>query len=405
MSALPFPATCFLGEMPSKKTGKIIAIRTKFKNPLKAWKRNNPLHGRSPAAGIHVVSAQILGLQGLPAPGLQASTAATPSRYWARDVSDAIQISAPLQRIQNREDLNALTRHLYDLSCHITNAPTARTPSEEISRRALISLLYQCRPDTAEVQRWENSLRSGIQAGAGIVMRIIIEEAVSSFLATYRCRCGTWNDTKVSTHHVVGGRLLLPNRTYSEPKAADVGSACQNDTILGTGRDREGEPWAACRGNAPAVQASMHLLRGCTLAQAHLGRSLTDSAQLQSRLKNDLVVLVSRDLEALPVFYRLIVGATNSYDYSRYLRYRNCTHLRELQEHRFSTGSQYSQQYLYNPILLTAASSLDFIIALVAMKKYDCKHLRVGWPVGHLRVHDRVYCATLFRELKVGSET
>lgn len=82
--------------MPSKKTGKIIAIRTKFKNPLKAWKRNNPLHGRSPAAGIHVVSAQILGLQGLPAPGLQASTAATPSRYWARDVSDAIQISAPL---------------------------------------------------------------------------------------------------------------------------------------------------------------------------------------------------------------------------------------------------------------------------------------------------------------------
>lgn len=88
-------------------------------------------------------------------------------------------------------------------------------------RDVLPSLLYQCRPDTAEVQRWyvhrgqydfvldddtdvtqltrENSLRSGIQAGAGIVMRIIIEEAVSSFLATYRCRCGTWNDTKVST--------------------------------------------------------------------------------------------------------------------------------------------------------------------------------------------------------------
>ncbi|KIO15056.1 hypothetical protein M404DRAFT_17925 [Pisolithus tinctorius Marx 270] len=92
--------------MPSKKTGKVIAIRTKFKNPLKAWKRNNPLHDRSPAAGIHAVSAQILGLQGLPAPGLQASTAATPSRYWARDVSDAIQISAPLGTSSRRRNPN-----------------------------------------------------------------------------------------------------------------------------------------------------------------------------------------------------------------------------------------------------------------------------------------------------------
>lgn len=43
--------------------------------------------------------------------------------------------------IQNREALDGLTRRLYTLCCHIANAPTTYTPSEERSRRALIIAL------------------------------------------------------------------------------------------------------------------------------------------------------------------------------------------------------------------------------------------------------------------------
>ncbi|KAI5983927.1 hypothetical protein EDC04DRAFT_1712877 [Pisolithus marmoratus] len=83
----------------------------------------------------------------------------------------------------------------------------------------LPALLYQCWPDEAEVQRWyidrekydfvlddgtnvteltcQNDLRSTVQAGTKIVMRIITEEVVASFSARYQCPCGTWNDVEV----------------------------------------------------------------------------------------------------------------------------------------------------------------------------------------------------------------
>ncbi|KAI6043596.1 hypothetical protein EDC04DRAFT_2890744 [Pisolithus marmoratus] len=55
-------------------------------------------------------------------------------------------------RIQNKEDLNYLTHRLSYLSCHVVNAPTARTRFEETSRQALIKVLEDTTLKLREMQ-------------------------------------------------------------------------------------------------------------------------------------------------------------------------------------------------------------------------------------------------------------
>lgn len=84
-------------------------------------------------------------------------------------------------------------------------------------------ILFQCRPDEAEVQRWyierkqydfviynktnsdviqltrENDMWSRMRSGTRITIRVIIEEVIhSTVTATYNCPCGTPNIVDVS---------------------------------------------------------------------------------------------------------------------------------------------------------------------------------------------------------------
>lgn len=144
--------------MPRNKIGSIIPVRMRI--PWKD-KSNRASHDYSVAIS--------------PALDQQLSAVVPSSKtshiLSSRNVSDAIQITLPVvqaaveaipvacaplkvaisgllavlqvidRRIQNREDLDCLTRRLYNLSCHMANAPATRTPSEEASRRTLIKVL------------------------------------------------------------------------------------------------------------------------------------------------------------------------------------------------------------------------------------------------------------------------
>ncbi|KAI6115451.1 hypothetical protein EV401DRAFT_73898 [Pisolithus croceorrhizus] len=157
--------------MPRKKIGAIIPVRIRI--PWKDKSSRTP-HDYSVAVGLYDVSARILASNSFQiAPALdQQLSAVVPSSKTShflssRNVSDAIQITLPVvqaaaaaipvvgaplkaaisgllavlqvidRRIQNREDLDCLTRRLYNLSCHMANAPATRTPLEEASRRTL----------------------------------------------------------------------------------------------------------------------------------------------------------------------------------------------------------------------------------------------------------------------------
>ncbi|KAF8557482.1 hypothetical protein OG21DRAFT_270471 [Imleria badia] len=87
-------------------------------------------------------------------------------------------------------------------------------------------ILFQCRPDEAEIQRWyierkqydfviygtnsdviqltrESDIWSTMQPGTRIVMRVITEEEVDSMVtATYNCPCGTANAVNVSIRDI-----------------------------------------------------------------------------------------------------------------------------------------------------------------------------------------------------------
>ncbi|KIK18663.1 hypothetical protein PISMIDRAFT_683994 [Pisolithus microcarpus 441] len=162
--------------MPSKKIGALIPVR--IRTPWKGKSSRVPHDDYSVTAGLYDVSACILASdssQISPAPDQQPSTAVhsfkTSHILSSRNVSDAVQITLPVvqaaveaipvagaplkaaisgllavlqvidRRIQNREDLDCLTRRLYNLSCHIANAPATRTPFGEASRRTLIKVL------------------------------------------------------------------------------------------------------------------------------------------------------------------------------------------------------------------------------------------------------------------------
>ncbi|KAI5989755.1 hypothetical protein EDD15DRAFT_1300881 [Pisolithus albus] len=159
--------------MPSKKIGTIIPVRIRI--PWRGKSSRAPHDDCSIAAGLYDVSTLILASNSSrtsPALDQQPSTAVhsykTSHILSSRNVSDAVQITLPVvqaaveaipvagaplkaaingllaalqvidRRIQNREDLDCLTRRLYNLSCHLANAPAARTPFEEVSRRTLI---------------------------------------------------------------------------------------------------------------------------------------------------------------------------------------------------------------------------------------------------------------------------
>jgi hypothetical protein len=85
----------------------------------------------------------------------------------------------------------------------------------------LCAMLFQCRPDEAEIQRWyierkqydfviddgtdviqltrESDIWSHLESGTRIVMRVIIEEEVApTMTAIYKCPCGTPNTVTVS---------------------------------------------------------------------------------------------------------------------------------------------------------------------------------------------------------------
>ncbi|KAI5994558.1 hypothetical protein F5J12DRAFT_785755 [Pisolithus orientalis] len=154
------------------------------------------------------------------------------------------------QHAQNKAGLSALTCLLYDLSCHLINAPTAWTPSETAGSHPkwtlklwsmqqdgnttcylisvtpsidwlpfLPSILNQCQPDEAQIQQWyinrgqydfminngmnitklirECDAWTAIQPGTKIVMRVIMEEVVRMFSARCQCCCGTGNKLEV----------------------------------------------------------------------------------------------------------------------------------------------------------------------------------------------------------------
>ncbi|KAI6042035.1 hypothetical protein EDC04DRAFT_1077284 [Pisolithus marmoratus] len=159
-----------------KKMGKVVPVR--IRNPWGKGKSTRKLRDHSIAAGLYNVSARILASNSFhvsPAPDRQPSTVVSASKtshiLSPHNVSDAIQITLPMvqaiaegipvagaplkaviggllsvlqiidKHVQNREDLDDLTRLLYDLSCHIANAPTAQSCSEEARRQALIKVL------------------------------------------------------------------------------------------------------------------------------------------------------------------------------------------------------------------------------------------------------------------------
>ncbi|KAG6382141.1 hypothetical protein JVT61DRAFT_784 [Boletus reticuloceps] len=88
-------------------------------------------------------------------------------------------------------------------------------------------ILFECRPDEAEIQRWyierklydfviynktnsdviqltrESDIWSNMESGTRIVVRVIVEEVVrSAVMATYKCPCGTLNAVEVSIEEV-----------------------------------------------------------------------------------------------------------------------------------------------------------------------------------------------------------
>ena len=89
-------------------------------------------------------------------------------------------------------------------------------------------ILFQCRPDEAEIQRWyierkqydfvvynransdviqltrENDFWSNMESGTRIVMRVITDEVVidSTVTATCKCPCGTSNTINVCTSEI-----------------------------------------------------------------------------------------------------------------------------------------------------------------------------------------------------------
>lgn len=176
---LPFPAvtsglSCALrlSEMFGKKTGEIVAVRRWI--PWRRDKSTKAPHDSSVAGGFFDISARIHAsnsCQISPVPNQQLSTVAFSSKtshaVSFRNASDAMQITLPVvqevvglipiagaglkaaisgflavlkeidQRAQNKAGLSALTCLLYDLSCHLINAPTARTPSETARRHML----------------------------------------------------------------------------------------------------------------------------------------------------------------------------------------------------------------------------------------------------------------------------
>ncbi|KAF8550621.1 hypothetical protein OG21DRAFT_393802 [Imleria badia] len=108
-------------------------------------------------------------------------------------------------------------------------------------------ILFQCRPDEAEIQRWyienkqydfvmydkndsdviqltrESAIWSTMQPGTRIVMRVITEEIVDSTVtATYECPCGTPNTVHVST----GGAVAALQRGCTITCASDDIKSC-----------------------------------------------------------------------------------------------------------------------------------------------------------------------------------
>ncbi|KAI6103349.1 hypothetical protein EDD16DRAFT_302993 [Pisolithus croceorrhizus] len=156
--------------MFDKKIGKIIPVRIRL-----PWRRDKSVRTQND----YSVAVS-------PAPDLQLSTVVSSSETSQalsfRNISDAMQITLPMVRavaaaipvvgsplaaaiggllaivnvidtsIQNREALDGLTRQLYTLCCHLANAPTPRTPIEEINRRALTKVLEDTTNELRKMQ-------------------------------------------------------------------------------------------------------------------------------------------------------------------------------------------------------------------------------------------------------------
>lgn len=179
------------GEMPSEKISEVIALR--IRNPLSTRKRNkstNTPDDRSLAAGVRANSPSIppsnlseeSSTPDQRVPTTVSSSKTSNMASWARHASDTIQTFGPVARaaagtipiagsplknaidgllailqiidarIQNKEDLDRLSNRLRVLSCHVANAPTARTRFEETSRRALIKVLDETTSKLREME-------------------------------------------------------------------------------------------------------------------------------------------------------------------------------------------------------------------------------------------------------------
>ncbi|KAI6096229.1 hypothetical protein EV401DRAFT_1142320 [Pisolithus croceorrhizus] len=242
--------------MFDKTISKIIPVRVKIL--LSRDKPARTPHNYSVAAGLQDVSARILysnSFQVSPAPDQQLSVVASFSRtsqvLSIRNISDATQITLPVVQaavaaipaigaplasaigallaviramdasIQNHEALGGLTHRLYTLCCHIANAPTARTQSEEAIRRALIKVLE----DTTDELRKMRTRLSGsarlTQDIAGCFSRI--NDSLFEFMALSQMQLTELMHTQLTkTDYVCRAMMAMEGRL---PAIMTVGCA------------------------------------------------------------------------------------------------------------------------------------------------------------------------------------
>ncbi|KAI6094917.1 hypothetical protein EDD17DRAFT_1902775 [Pisolithus thermaeus] len=124
--------------MFDKTIGKIIPVRIRI-----PWWRDKSVRTQ------HDYSAAIT------LPMVQAAAAAIPvvGSPLAAAIGGLVAIVNVINTsIQNREALDTLTRQLYNLCCHLANAPTPRTPIEEISRQVLTKELENTTKELLKMQ-------------------------------------------------------------------------------------------------------------------------------------------------------------------------------------------------------------------------------------------------------------
>ncbi|KAI6137154.1 hypothetical protein F5141DRAFT_1079070, partial [Pisolithus sp. B1] len=281
-----------LSEMFNKMMGKIIPFRTGI-----LWRRDKS--ARTP----HDYAVPIP-----PASDLQPLTVDSSSVLSFRNISDVTQIALPVVQaavaaipvvgaplasaigallaviramdasIQNHEALGSLTHRLYTLSCHIANAPAARTQSEEAIRRALIKVLEDT---TDELRKMRTRLSGSVrltQDIAGCFSKI--NDSLFEFMVLYQMQLTEVMHTQLTkTDYICRAMMALEGRL-----PAIMTTSCM--VVVDATGEEHNMLFEQCRSFDRLIAFLPGILSQCRPDRAHIQRWYIDRGQYDFVIDN-----------------------------------------------------------------------------------------------------------------------